>query len=136
MQLIGTLLFNVSTFTALNANLTTHQINHRVWAPDAFGSVAFLVSSALAFAEVCHRWVCFRRPLAVVVDRGAQPARLDRVRRLGGRVAGRALVGRAVSARIANSGTWVGGVCFLIGAVLLMPEAARQRRAAMAEATT
>ncbi len=136
VQLIGTLLFNVSTFTALNANLTTHQVNHRVWAPDAFGSVAFLVSSALAFAEVCHRWFCFRRR--------SLSWWIVALNLLGSIAFGVSAVaslvepssGEPVSARIANSGTWVGGVCFLIGAVLLMPEAARQRRAAMAEATT
>jgi hypothetical protein len=30
------------------------------WAPDALGSIAFLISSELAFAEVCRRWVCLR----------------------------------------------------------------------------
>ena len=34
--------------------------------------------------------------------------------------------GLPVSARIANAGTAVGGVCFLVGAVLLIPEAARE----------
>ena len=60
VQLIGTFLFNLSTFAALNHSLTTHQSNTRVWAPDAFGSIAFLISSELAFAEVCHRWLCLR----------------------------------------------------------------------------
>ena len=31
-----------------------------------------------------------------------------------------------MSARIANAGTALGGVCFLGGALLLMPEAARE----------
>ena len=44
----------------MNHNLTTHQSNVRVWSPDAFGSIAFLIASELAFAEVCHRWICFR----------------------------------------------------------------------------
>ena len=64
VQLIGTLLFNVSTFVAMNTNLTTQQVNRRVWAPDAFGSVAFLIASELAMAEVCHSWICWKRATA------------------------------------------------------------------------
>ena len=136
VQLIGTLLFNVSTFTALNTNLSTHQVNHRVWAPDAFGSVAFLVASMLAFAEVCHRWVCFRRrslswSIVALNMLGSIAFGVSAVASLVEPASG-----EPVSARIANSGTWVGGVCFLAGALLLMPEAARQRRAASADATT
>jgi YrhK-like protein len=130
VQLIGTVLFNVSTFTALNHNLTTHQTNARVWAPDAFGSIAFVISSELAFAEVCHRWVCLEcRTLAW---------KIVGLNLLGSIAFGISAIasltepstGEPVSARIANAGTWVGGVCFLIGALLLIPEAAAEERAA------
>ena len=33
-----------------------------MWTPDVFGSICFLASSELAYAEVCHRWVCLRAP--------------------------------------------------------------------------
>jgi YrhK-like protein len=124
VQLVGTVLFNISTFTALNHNLTTHQVNHRVWAPDAFGSVAFLIASELAFAEVCHRWFCLRcRSLEWWIVA---------INLLGSVAFGIAAVaslaepstGFQVSARIANAGTAAGGVCFLVGAVMLIPEAA------------
>jgi hypothetical protein len=127
IQLIGTLFFNVSTFAALNHSLSTHQLNTRVWAPDAFGSVAFLVSSELAFAEVCHRWLSFRnRTLSWWIVA---------LNLLGSVAFGFSAVasltepdsGQAVAARLANAGTSVGGGCFLIGALLLMPEAARHR---------
>jgi len=39
--------------------------------------------------------------------------------------------GQEVSTRIANAGTSLGGVCFLIGALLLMPEAAAEEREAV-----
>ena len=90
IQLIGTVLFNISTFAAMNTNLTTHQINARVWGPDAFGSIAFLVSSELAYAEVCHRWVCFRNRTLSWKVVALNPARVDLLRYLGGRLAGRA----------------------------------------------
>ncbi len=135
VQLIGTLLFNVSTFTALNHNLTTHQTNARVWAPDAFGSIAFLIASELAVAEVCHRWICWpaarKRTLAWKVVA---------LNLLGSIAFGASAIasllepasGEPVSARIANAGTSVGGICFLIGALLLMPEAANEETAARA----
>ena len=129
VQVIGTVAFNISTFSALNDNLSTHQLNARVWAPDAFGSIAFLISSELAFAEVCHRWVCWRR-------RGL-PWRIVALNLLGSIAFGVSAVasllepssGTPVSARIANAGTSVGGACFLIAALLLMPEAAAEERA-------
>ena len=130
VQLIGTLFFNVTTFTGMKAGFTTHQQNARVWAPDAVGSVAFLVSSELAYAEVCHRWVCLRR-------RSLQ-WRIVALNLLGSIAFGVSAIasfvepasGDPVSARIANAGTALGGVCFLIGALLLMPEAAAEEMAA------
>ena len=132
VQLIGTVLFNISTFAALNTDLTTKQTNARVWAPDAFGSVAFLIASELAFAEVCHRWICWRnRTLSW---------KIVALNMLGSIAFGASAIaslvepssGEVVSARIANAGTSFGGICFLIGALLLMPEAAAEDRAAPA----
>ncbi len=132
VQLIGTLLFNISTFAALHHDLTTRQTNARVWAPDAFGSIAFLIASELAFAEVCHRWISFRNRTL-----GWKIVALNLLGSIAfGASAIASLVepssGEPVSARIANAGTSVGGLCFLIGALLLMPEAANEQRAAEA----
>jgi hypothetical protein len=49
IQFVGTLLFNVSTFAAMQEGLSTKQENRLVWAPDVFGSAAFLISGALAY---------------------------------------------------------------------------------------
>ncbi|HEX4009126.1 MAG TPA: hypothetical protein VHX62_03930 [Solirubrobacteraceae bacterium] len=125
VQLAGTVLFNISTFAALKHNLTTHQINARVWAPDVFGSAAFLISSAVAFAEYCGRWIALRpRSLSWWIVA---------INLLGSIAFGVSAVaslvepssGEPISARVTNAGTWIGGVCFLVGALLLMPEAAR-----------
>ncbi len=130
VQLVGTILFNLSTFAAMNHNLTTHQSNARVWAPDAFGSVAFLVSSALALAEVCHRWICVRcRSLSWKI------VSLNLLGSLAFGVSAIASLsesssGEMVSARVANAGTSLGAACFLLGALLLMPEAAREEQPA------
>lgn len=132
VQLAGTVLFNISTFAAMNTDLTTHQMNARVWSPDALGSIAFLVASTLLFAEVCHRWICWRvRSLSWAIVA---------LNLLGSIAFGVAAVasyvepssGQAVSSRIANAGTSFGGVCFLIGALLMIPEAAQEEPAAMA----
>ncbi len=131
VQLIGTLLFNLSTFAAMHHNLTTRQTNARVWAPDAFGSIAFLIASELAFAEVCHRWICFKHRTLTW--------KIVALNMLGSIAFGASAVasllepasGEPVSARIANAGTSFGAICFLIGALLLMPEAANEERAAV-----
>ena len=124
IQLVGTLFFNVTTFTAMKHGLTTKQSNARVWGPDAIGSVCFLISSELAYAEVCNRWVCFRnRSLSWWIVA---------LNMLGSIAFGAAAIaswiepstGLPVSARISNGGTALGGLCFLIGAIALMPEAA------------
>ena len=47
---VGTLFFNVTTFAGMKHGLSTSQSNRRVWAPDALGSICFLVSSELAYA--------------------------------------------------------------------------------------
>jgi len=134
VQLVGTVFFNISTFAALKHNLDTHQINARVWGPDMFGSACFLISSELAFAEVCHRWFGFRR--------NSLPWRIVALNLLGSIAFGLAAIasliepssGEQISARLANAGTSLGGLCFLIAALALMPEAsAEERAAALAE---
>jgi hypothetical protein len=127
IQLAGTLCFNVSTFEGMQRGLDAGQTDLRVWAPDIAGSVCFLVSSELAYAEVCHRWVCLRaRSLSW---------RIVAVNLLGsiafGISAVTALVepssGEPVSAAIANATTSLGALCFLAGAVMLVREAADDR---------
>jgi len=132
IQLVGTVFFNISTFTAMKHGLSTGQSNRRVWAPDALGSICFLVSSELAYAEVCHRWICLRRrslSWAIVA-----------LNLMGSIAFGAAAIasllepssGEPISARVANAGTALGGLCFLIGALALMPEAAAEERRAPA----
>ena len=60
VQLLGTLFFNLTTFTALDAHLNAKQSDLVVWTPDALGSVCFLVASQLAYAEAGHAWVSWR----------------------------------------------------------------------------
>jgi len=130
VQLAGTVFFNISTFTAMKHGFSTRQSNARVWAPDALGSVCFLGSSELAYAEVCHRWVCLKlRSLSW---------RIVSLNLLGSIAFGAAAIasliepssGEPISARLANGGTALGGLCFFVAALALMPEAAAEEQAA------
>ena len=120
IQFVGTLFFNVSTFAALKRGFDAHQTNLRVWAPDVFGSICFLVSSALAYAAVERR----RRP--------RPPAwRIAALNLLGSVFFGVAAVAsfiqpstsEPVSAAVANAGTTAGALCFFAGAVRSIPKA-------------
>jgi hypothetical protein len=122
VQLAGTLFFNVSTFEGMKRGLDARQADLRVWAPDVAGSLCFLVSSELAYAEVCHRWICRRAR--------SRSWRIVAVNLLGsiafGVSAVTALVepssGEPVSAAIANATTSLGALCFLAGAIMLAGE--------------
>jgi hypothetical protein len=61
VQLVGTLFFNWTTLAGLNDALDTEERIHRVWAPDAAGSICFLVASEVALLAVCGRPWCRRR---------------------------------------------------------------------------
>jgi hypothetical protein len=57
VQSAGTLFFNVTTFAALHTALTNSDYDRLVWRPDAFGSICFLVSGAIAYAaSTRHGW--------------------------------------------------------------------------------
>ena len=55
IQLVGTLWFNVDTFEAMDAGLSTQQENRLVWGPDLIGSACFLASGLLAYREANRR---------------------------------------------------------------------------------
>lgn len=58
IQTAGTLFFNVTTFHALSTALSSSEYNRLVWRPDAFGSICFLVSGAIAYrASARHGWL-------------------------------------------------------------------------------
>jgi hypothetical protein len=90
------------------------------------GSICFLVSSEGAFAEACGRWMCLR---------GRSKAWRTVALNLAGSVAfGVAAVAalvqpstaEAVSARLENAATAIGALCFLAGALRLLPAPATE----------
>jgi hypothetical protein len=122
VQLVGTLFFNVSTFAAVREGFDVAQLDHRVWMPDVLGSICFLVASALAWAEAGHAWWSWR-----VHSIGWRIAALNMVGSIAFGVSAIAAYvvprsGELLSSALANLGTFVGALCFLSGAVLLLPE--------------
>ena len=121
VQFAGILFFNITTFTGMNDALSTHQENIRVWAPDAFGSICFLVASALALHEVCGAWLCRRWH-----DRLWQISALNMV---GSIFFGVSAVtsfvlpdtGELLNTAATDTFTFLGAVCFLLGGYLLIP---------------
>jgi hypothetical protein len=124
VQLAGTLFFNVSTFAGMQRGFDARETDLRVWTPDAFGSVCFLVASELALAGVCHRWACWRAR--------SHAWRIAALNMLGSVAFGVAAVtslvepstSEPVSAAIANAGTTFGALCFLAGALMMIPRPA------------
>ena len=121
IQLLGTLFFNASTLRAIDLALDTAQENRLVWRPDVFGSIAFLLASYLAIVSATgQRWSWSVR------------TRLERIAQAN--LAGSAAFGAAaicaytlsttgnfVNLAIVNAGTFIGGICFLVGAAWLIP---------------
>ena len=58
IQSAGTLFFNVTTYQALHTSLSNSSYDRLVWRPDAFGSICFLISGAIAYrASPRHGWL-------------------------------------------------------------------------------
>ena len=122
VQFVGTLFFNATTFHALSVIPSVRQLNRLVWAPDALGSICFLIASGLAWFEVCRAISCWRvRSL---------PWWITALNLLGSIAFGASAIasyvlpttGVPINVALVNLGTFVGAGCFFIGAVLLLPE--------------
>jgi hypothetical protein len=118
IQFAGTLFFNVSTWQALAAAVRDPTAIGAGWRPDAFGSVAFLISSGLAVVATRdrrHLW-----------DRHARSWNGTWLNLLGSIAFGASAVGAYVSPKTddfvslfwANLGTLIGALCFLVAALL------------------
>jgi hypothetical protein len=127
IQLGGTLYFNISTWRALDTAMDDPTAYDKlVWAPDAIGSVLFLASGLLAYAATCggvfRRWPR-TRPGAIAAWNllGCVAFGISAI--------GAYLVpdtGDVVDLAAANVGTSFGALCFLIGALLLLPRQQQQ----------
>jgi hypothetical protein len=123
VQSVGTLCFNVSTFLAVSTAFDDSRYDRLVWRPDAYGSVCFLVSGAIAYRASARRgWLPARTGPG-----WWQPS----VNLLGcilfgvSAVAGYVVpsTGSALDLAAANWNTSLGAACFLICAVGSLREA-------------
>jgi hypothetical protein len=118
IQFLGTLLFNLSTGTVLVVALTQPVHEFTGWRPDAWGSVAFLVSSALALVAANRRHELW--------DPLARTWHGTILNMLGSIAFGVSAVGAYVvpssgdvlNVVWANLGTFIGAVCFFLAAIL------------------
>jgi hypothetical protein len=125
IQFIGTLFFNVSTYRAMQQSFDTSDVNRLVWAPEAIGSICFLISGLLAYLEV--------RDGGLLSARRTLEWKIAAVNFLGcilfaiSAVAGYIVpeTGNTLDLAAANTTTALGGLCFLIGSLLLLSESAK-----------
>lgn len=120
IQLVGTVYFNVTTFAGL-LDVPADMANRIIWRPDAIGSVCFLVASAIAFAEAGHRWWSWRP--------GERDWHITALNMWGSIFFGLSAVGAhydpagaITNVQLANGGTFLGAVCFLVASLLMMGE--------------
>ena len=119
VQFVGTVLFNVSTATAVWAHRVPAE-RRFMWTPDALGSVLFLLSSAISVAAL----LIWARGTATLL-RDWCPAWIN----MAGSVAfGVSAVGAFVRRTgvtadewLANVGTFVGALCFMLAALMALP---------------
>ncbi len=124
IQLVGTVYFNVDTFRAMTDSFDTAQVDRLVWAPEALGSICFLVSGLLAYLElgdggvrVAERTLEWK--IAIVNLAGCVLFGLSTI-------ASYVVpsTGDVLALAAANVTTSLGALCFLIGAVMLLRDPA------------
>jgi hypothetical protein len=118
VQLVGTVCFNVSTAAALVAAVVDPTLQGAGWRPDAYGSAAFLVSSAFALVATSDRGALW--------DTDARTWHGTWLNMLGSVAFAASAVGAYVvpstgtylSTWWSAAGTLAGAVCFLVAALL------------------
>lgn len=129
-QFVGTLFFNLSTFSALAAGIGAAAAAGHVWLPDAYGSVLFLVSSGLAVVATRHAGQLWDPDV-----RGWWSTWLNLAGAVAFGISALAAfvlpsTGEPISVEWTNLGTFIGALCFMVAALLVKPP----RRAVQGEA--
>ncbi|MBB4137940.1 hypothetical protein BKA16_004492 [Gordonia humi] len=133
-QSVGTVLFNVSTTAALYIK-SVHGTQQLVWNPDAGGSVFFLVSGWFVLVALKHTdgrvwaprssdWWCGQINMLGCIAFG--------VSAVGGFVS---RTGNTVDAVLANTGTFIGALCFFSASFIALVVAKRDARPVTAPVT-
>ena len=118
-QFAGTILFNISTGASLWAHAVKPE-RRLVWAPDMVGSLAFLVSGALGIVAVTA--------VVGIVELKSRDWQAEWINMSGCVAFGVSALGAFVTesgvtedALLANVGTFIGALCFLAAALLVLP---------------
>ena len=127
IQLAGTILFNFNTLDAMLTGSDWLRQDLLVWTPDMVGSVCFLVASWLALLEFCHGYWSWKPGsiswwVVAINLLGSVAFMASAMWAVAGPAAATPLDSWLVS-----MSTFVGAVCFLVGAYLLVPEIAVER---------
>ena len=120
-QFPGTLFFNISTLAVTVHNLSAAEADKHVWRPDVFGSVLFLVASAYAISAL---GVEFWRPqLRELTWSIAWLNMLGSVAFMASAIGSFVLpsTDTLIDLTLANAGTFLGAMCFFVGAALMLP---------------
>jgi hypothetical protein len=122
IQLVGTIMFNFNTADAMLAGLSWKGEDLLIWTPNMVGCVCFLVASYFAYAEVSQRAASFAPRsvswwVAVVNLLGSAAFQLSALYSFAGPEP-------AAAGALFWAGfyTAAGGVCFLLGSYLMVPE--------------
>ncbi len=120
-QFPGTLFFNISTVAALTHNATAAEADRYVWRPDLYGSTLFLVASAFGILAVSAH--VLRPEPASVPWRIAWLNMVGSVLFMASALASYVVpsTDEVLSTRVSVAGTFLGAVCFLVGAALMFP---------------
>ena len=118
IQLVGTVFFNISTFRALQDSYDSADVNRLIWTPDVLGSACFLISGVLGYLAVRH-----------MRERDRREWRVALINLVGCVLFGISAIasyvvpstGDALDLAAANWTTSLGALCFLIGAVMILP---------------
>jgi hypothetical protein len=120
-QFAGTILFNISTGAALLAHAVKPE-RRLVWAPDmlGLGSVAFLLSGVPGIVAVTA--------VVGLIELKSRDWQAEWINMVGCVAFGVSALGAFVSetgvtedALLANVGTFIGALCFLVAALLVLP---------------
>jgi hypothetical protein len=122
IQLVGTVMFNFNTADAMLTGLSWEGEDLLVWTPNMLGCICFLVASYLAYAEVSHGAASFAPRsvswwVAVVNLLGSLAFQLSALYSFAGPEPA-----AAGALFWASFYTAAGGVCFLLGSYLMIPE--------------
>jgi hypothetical protein len=109
IQFAGTLFFNLSTADVLRSDLSAHQQDRLIWAPDAFGSACFLISGVLGYRVSTKPRTMAGINLAGCVFFGIAAVASYVVPD----------TGSILDLAAANWNTALGALCFLAGALML-----------------